>query len=135
MNKWFLGAAGFCLCLFVLAGCSGSVKSEGLVYKSVGAEEANAIIKANAHQIIDVRTPAEFSEGHIEKARNIDFLSADFKAQVARLDKEKPYLVYCKSGKRSASALETFKALGFSQVTVLDGGLNTWTAKGLPLVK
>ena len=53
-------------------------------------------------QLVDVRTPEEFSEGHLENAINIDVTADDFDAKVASLDKEKPVMVYCKSGGRSA---------------------------------
>lgn len=69
--------------------------------------------------IIDVRTPAEFSEGHLEGAVNIDLQSADFDAQIAGLDQDEDYLVYCRSGNRSAQAASVMEAQG---LTVQDAG-------------
>ena len=76
--------------------------------------------------VLDVRTPEEFAEGHIEGAVNVDFKAEDFAGQAAKLDKSKPYLVHCRSGKRSTASLEVFKELGFSQIYHLDGGYLAW---------
>ena len=86
-------------------------------------------------QLVDVRTPEEFSEGHIENAVNIDFMADDFDAKVASLDKEKPVMVYCKSGGRSAKASARLKELGFKSITDLEGGITNWTNENKPTVK
>ncbi len=86
-------------------------------------------------QLVDVRTPKEFSQGHLENAVNIDFLADDFDAITANLDKEKPVMVYCKSGGRSAKASARLKELGFKTITDLDGGIINWTNEEKPIVK
>lgn len=86
-------------------------------------------------QLIDVRTPEEFQEGHLENAQNMNVMGADFDAQVANLDKTKPVLVYCKSGGRSSKASEQLKALGFTNITDLEGGFTNWSGAGKPVVK
>lgn len=86
-------------------------------------------------QLVDVRTPEEFSEGHIENAVNIDFMADDFDAKVASLDKEKPVMVYCKSGGRSAKASARLKELGFKNISDLEGGITNWTNEDKPVVK
>ena len=86
-------------------------------------------------QLVDVRTPEEFSEGHIENAVNIDFMADDFDAKVASLDKEKPVMVYCKSGGRSAKASARLKELGFKSITDLEGGITNWKSENKPVVK
>lgn len=73
-------------------------------------------------QVIDVRTTAEFKDGHIDGAKNIDFNGSDFEAKLSALDKTKTVLVHCARGGRSTKSLETFKKLGFGQVIHLDGG-------------
>lgn len=70
--------------------------------------------------LIDVRTPAEFAEGHLEGAENINLQSSDFIAQVSQLPKDSEYVVYCRSGNRSAEAIEQMSALGFTNL--LDAG-------------
>ena len=76
--------------------------------------------------LLDVRTPEEFSEGNIEKAVNINVLEADFKEKAAKLDKTKTYLVYCRSGARSARAAQILCDLGFKKVHNLATGFNGW---------
>ena len=86
-------------------------------------------------QLVDVRTPEEFNEGHIENAVNINFMSDDFDANVANLDKEKTVMVYCKAGGRSAKAAARLKELGFKAITDLEGGISNWTSENKPTVK
>ena len=76
--------------------------------------------------VLDIRTPGEFKEGHLKDAKNIDFLEDSFEAKVAKLDKDKNYLVHCKSGGRSTKSLEVFKKLGFKNIYHLDGGFMAW---------
>ncbi len=86
-------------------------------------------------QLIDVRTPGEFAEGHIEGALNHDFYAADFAQKIARLDKSRPVMVYCAAGGRSASATGQLKKLGFAKVYDLDGGMGAWKKAGKKTVK
>lgn len=101
----------------------------------VEAEGAAKIIAEGKAMIIDVRTSDEFVEGHIEGARNIDILSDDFEAQLAKLDKTKPTLVHCQAGGRSTRALPIFQKLGFTNLIHLDGGFGGWQAAGKPVHK
>lgn len=84
--------------------------------------------------VLDVRTPAEFAEGHLAGAQLIDFQSPSFAADVAEIDRDLPIFVYCRSGNRSAQAVATMVELGFTDLTELDGGVVAWQAAGLPLV-
>lgn len=81
--------------------------------------------------IVDVRTPDEFSNGHIQNAINININSANFDQQINKLDKNKPVLVYCLSGSRSAYAANSMRAQGFKEVYELSGGMIRWRAAGL----
>ncbi len=85
--------------------------------------------------IIDVRTPEEYAEGHLENAVNIDFKAASFSEEVGKLDKSNPYLVYCKSGVRSAKSVTLMKELGFKDVADLNGGITKWIADGKNVVR
>lgn len=69
--------------------------------------------------VIDVRTPAEYADSHVENAVNIDVNGPGFDAAVADLDPDGTYLVYCRSGNRSAQAADRMRAAGLS---VQDGG-------------
>lgn len=82
--------------------------------------------------VIDVRTPGEFSQGHLVNALNYDWNGSSFDQQVSQLDKSKPVFVYCQSGNRSASAVARMKELGFKEVYELDGGIRTWRSAKLP---
>jgi phage shock protein E len=72
----------------------------------------------NLH-LIDARTPDEFAQGHVSGATNIDVTAGDFVQRVQQLDKNRAYGVYCQSGRRSSTAAEYMKALGFADVTDL----------------
>jgi phage shock protein E len=85
--------------------------------------------------IIDVRTPAEYAEGHLEGAVNIDVQDANFGTIVGQLPTDGQYFIYCRSGNRSAAAIETMKASGFTDL--VDGGsvANASSMTGVPVVK
>ena len=77
--------------------------------------------------ILDVRTADEFKEGHLPAAKNIDVLQSDaFKKAIAALPKDKTYLLYCRSGKRSATAVNLMKESGFADVKHLQKGITGW---------
>ena len=92
----------------------------------VSKEEFKAFMESNKVQIVDVRTPDEFSAGNINGAVNFDFYSESFKTSIQTLDKNQPVLIYCKSGGRSSQALEIMKSLGFTTVLELEGGYSNW---------
>lgn len=77
-------------------------------------------------QLIDVRTPKEYEEGHIENATLIDYFSSNFKENLLTLDKEKPLYLYCKSGGRSGKASKILANMGFKEVYDLKGGYMAW---------
>ncbi len=73
--------------------------------------------------IIDCRTPREFAFGHFEKAVNIDFYSPSFFQELDKLDKNKRYLIYCRTGSRSKAALGIMERLGFKEVYNMKYGI------------
>lgn len=79
----------------------------------------------NAH-LVDVRTPSEYTGGHIGKAQNIDYNGSDFKAKIDALDKSKPILVYCQAGGRSKKACTMMKGMGFKEIYELKSGYGGW---------
>ncbi len=102
----------------------------------VQPDDAAATIAAPPDDLVihDVRTPAEFAEGHIEGAVMIDFYRDDFASELAKLDPEVPDVLYCRSGNRSGQTGSLMTALGFSAVDDVDGGIIVWQNAGLPLV-
>lgn len=83
--------------------------------------------------LIDVRTPAEFGEVRIDGAVLIDVAAPDFDEQVRDLDPEAAYVIYCRSGNRSAVAAARMVELGVREVYDM-GGIIDWQAAGLPVV-
>lgn len=99
--------------------------------KNLSAEQAIALLSAeNRPVVIDIRTPEEFAEGHIEGARLIDYKSADFQEKVAQLDRDQSYLLHCRSGRRSNKSLGTWEELGFQKLYHLDSGFLGWKKAG-----
>ena len=84
--------------------------------------------------ILDVRTAEEFDNGHLEGAVMLDFYDPDFAAQIADLDPDVPYLLYCQSGNRSGQTAEIMEQLGFVDVADVDGGILAWADAGQPIV-
>lgn len=78
-------------------------------------------------QVLDVRTAEEFAGGHLSGAKQIDFYKDDFKANLAKLDKNKPVFVYCAGGVRSGSAAKILSDMGFKQIYDLKGGIRAWS--------
>lgn len=96
-------------------------------YKDIDvAEFKTRMLESNA-VILDVRTPSETAQGIIEGASIIDFRANDFSEQIDKLDKNKNYLVYCRSGGRSAKAAEIMNKKGFKSVCNLEGGYMAWS--------
>jgi rhodanese-related sulfurtransferase len=103
--------------------------------EKVSAEEFTMQISKADVQIVDVRTAAEFAAGHIEGAVNIDYNNDTFFRNMAKLDKNTPVYLYCKSGGRSAKAAAAFEEADFKKVVDLAGGVEAWTADGNYLKK
>lgn len=115
--------------------CSTSL-GEGFMNKT--AEECYTLIQENKDNpdfiILDVRTPAEYASGHLENAVNLDYYEDDFEATLDTWDKSKTYLIYCRTASHSAAVMKIMQRLEFSEVYNMLGGINAWTAAGLPTV-
>lgn len=96
--------------------------------------EAASWIKGKKYlQLIDVRTPAEYADGHLAKATLIPL--QELEERLAEIDKGKPILLYCRSGHRSGMALKLLQEKGYAQAKDIEGGINAWKAAGLPVTK
>lgn len=95
----------------------------------VTAAEAKQIIESDG-QIIDVRTDVEYEAGHIPGARHITL--DRIQQESAALEKEKPVVIYCRSGNRSGPAAEAFAASGWNAQSI-EGGLIAWSEAGFEL--
>jgi len=86
-------------------------------------------------QLIDVRTPREFKGGHLKGAKMINYYDKDFFDQMSTLDKDKELYIYCRSGNRSGKAAKKLKAMGFTKIYDLQGGILNWNRNKLETVK
>ena len=84
--------------------------------------------------LLDVRTPAEYAEGHLENADNVDVMAPDFAARVDGLDRSRTYYLYCRSGNRSGQAARRMKEMGFENAHNI-GGFETLAAAGAPVAR
>lgn len=105
-------------------------------YADLGVDSFEAALAADpAAQLVDVRTPEEYTGAHLSPAVNIDWNGEDFIGKaVAALDKGRQVLLYCRSGRRSAAAAGALEKEGF-KVSNLKGGYLAWTAAGKPVTK
>jgi len=134
--------SGILVALLVLAGGCADREATGVstqIIEDVTTEEAYALIQDNQDNqsfvILDVRTPGEYAGGHIAEAINLDYNSGTFREEVNELDKDKTYLIYCRTARRSGLALDIMEELGFGEVYNMLGGIVEWEADGFPMVK
>lgn len=92
--------------------------------------ELQLLMQQEGVQLIDLRTPKEFQSGFIENAQNIDFLSPTFEQELLKLDKNKPLILYCRSGRRSAKSYKKWFQAGFTEIYDLEGGIVKWRNGG-----
>ena len=114
----------------ILTGCAQESNSADLNVAEFSAKSQGAGVIS-----LDVRTAQEFAEGHLKNAININVESGNFENEIANLDKTATYAVYCRSGRRSAVAVDLMQKAGFTNLFNLDGGVIDWSASGYPLVK
>jgi Rhodanese-related sulfurtransferase len=85
--------------------------------------------------ILDVRTPEEYDKGHIENAYLLDAKSDSFEDELEKMDKNKKYYVYCRTGRRSRKAVELMKERGYDEAHNVIGGIDKWKRSRLPVEK
>ena len=125
----------------LLAACGSSDTAEAPESSStapgirvVSAEQAASLLDQDpAPTIIDVRTPEEFAQGHLDGAVLVDYNAPDFRDRIAEFPRDGTYVIYCRSGNRSAGARQVMTELGFTDVADIDGGVVAWTDQGRPL--
>lgn len=114
--------------ILVLTSCSSDAQ-EGdnkVINKVVSVDEFKKLMEKDDIQLIDVRTPEEYSIGIIGDAQNINIYDDNFEAELKKLDASKTTLVYCAKGGRSTKAAAKMQELGFKEVYDLDGGYSAW---------
>ncbi len=104
--------------LLIAVGCLNGVFAQTHLDTKAFVQKFKETPKA---QLLDVRTPNEWNAGKIESSKCVNFMDADFKQQVEKLDKSKPVFVYCAAGGRSAKASKILKEAGFKEIYNLQG--------------
>ena len=106
--------------------------------EDISARTASALIQENLSNpdfiILDIRTPREFEAGHIDGARNMDVYAQSFAQAFKSLDREKTYLIYCRSGNRSRQLMGAVEKMRFKKVFHIRSGLVDWVGQGYKLV-
>lgn len=114
-----------------LGACAGTQTAGATL---VDATEAQELVVSDPDVVVlDIRTPEEVAAGAIPGAQVFDFYSATFQGDIGELDRDTTYLVYCRSGNRSAQATQLMENLGFEDVYELEGGILAWANAGLAL--
>jgi rhodanese-related sulfurtransferase len=126
--------------LFVVALVSGGMLLWPFVRRTTGGPwvnttQATHLINREDALVVDVREANEFAAGHVLGAKNLPLARLDASGADLAKKKERPVIVYCDGGERSAKALATLKKLGFTRVANLSGGLGAWQQAGLPVEK
>jgi rhodanese-related sulfurtransferase len=125
MRKWTV-LWGLLLAVLVACAPKGS-------YTNVTADDLYAQLGRPDVLIVDVRTPAEYAEGHIAGSVNRPLQTIE--RWYKELPKDKPVYLYCRSGNRSQQAAEFLKKKGFSNIYNEQGGIIAWTQRNYPLVR
>ncbi len=109
--------------------CKEGIAQEEETIEMVTPDEAEKLSKMKDVKLLDVRTKEEFNEGHIANAQNLVY-DENFSEKIGKLDKEKPVIVYCKSGGRSEKCAQILKDSGFVKVYDIKGGITEWKFEG-----
>lgn len=118
------------------AGCQAQNTTKEVVNIDVNVADFELIMDTIPNGLLlDVRTDNEFAQGHLRGAQQIDFYRDDFADALEKLDKDQPVFIYCRSGNRSGKAAKLMKAMGFSAVYNLEGGIGAWSKRNKPVAK
>ena len=126
-----LGLLTYLLLTILTASCQSSSGSDnaGEGFQDLNAAEFKEKMDTRGVVVLDVRTPEETAAGMIAGAEELDFRAPDFQEKLGKLDRNKTYLVYCRSGGRSSSACSMMDEMGFKNVYNLVGGYQGWSAE------
>ncbi len=120
--------------LIVLTGC-GKAQTNKSESSLPATEFSKKLDQTKDAQLLDVRTPGEFRNGHLKNALNIDWNADDFSEKAKTLDKDESVFVYCMSGPRSTAAAAKLREMGFKNVYEMQGGMMKWRNANLPEIK
>jgi len=146
MMKEFTIRIIYCLSLLIgISACdNNSDKATGeqivqSIREDISVEKAYEMIKNSNHDenlvLIDVRTPQQYEQVHLQNTILINYRDPNFKTEISKLDKNRTYIVHCRSGKRSGKACEIMQETGFKEVYNVAGGILEWQEVDLPVVR
>ena len=119
----------FCLVSFLPSGLS----------QNISALQADSLIMARGNDttfvILDVRTGMEYQQGHLENSLQINYLDRKDRKRIYKLDKDKAYLIYCRTDGRTTKLSGKMKIMGFKEVYNMVGGIKAWQNADLPVIK
>jgi len=125
--------------LVLFASGTPAVSTAEAVYPRVTVEQARTVIQQKSGRpdfvILDVRTPEEFRQGHVAGAVNVNLMAPDFEARLGAFPRDKTYLVYCRTGNRSTTAVQIMERLKFRSVLHMFEGIVGWEQKGFPVTQ
>lgn len=132
----------FLISLLFLTGCisnnDNNSNPETQIIEDINVDEAYVLIQNNTENqnfiILDIRTTEEYENEHIQNSIMIDFYSETFENELDELDKNKTYLIYCRTGRRTGLTLDIMKELGFIEVYNMAGGITQWKTNEYPVV-
>jgi len=124
----------FSLILILLLSISCKDQAKYTNITMIDSKEMKTLLKNDEVQLVDVRTVKEFNENYIEGAENIVF-DDDFDQKLEGLQKDKPVIVYCRSGRRSAKCADILAKRGFKKIYDLKGGITQWMKEGNKIKK
>ncbi|MEO2267030.1 rhodanese-like domain-containing protein [Pseudoalteromonas sp. YIC-656] len=128
MNKLSLSVISMLAIMALMAPSMAQSKAQDIAQQQLLVDR----FEAQPMQLLDVRSSEEYQQGHIKGAINISF--DVISEHAAKLDKEQPIVVYCRSGRRAGIAIETLQQLGFTKLYHLEGDMMGWTEKDLPVI-
>lgn len=137
MKNWMMYSL-LAVFTFTMAACGTNAKeqtttSENAVVEVLSVNDFETTMKAleaeGQLQLVDVRTPEEVAAGALAGAIHIDYKADGFDEKIAKLDKTKPVMVYCRRGARSAAAAKICKDMGFPKVYDMGEGYDAWAAQ------
>lgn len=119
-------------CIFILmiglSSCGGGKSGKNMPIEDYQSQSGNILV--------DIRTPEEYSEGHLKGAVNINFFDENFATNFEnQFDKNDTIYIYCKSGGRSTKAVQLLEGMGFNNLIHLDGGMLRWVKSEKPVEK
>lgn len=122
----------FSLLLLAVAlwSCQGQAQKPGFINQTIEPAAFEQKLSEPNIQLVDVRSEQEFADGGLPNAQNINYNGPDFESRIAKLDKNKPVLVYCLSGGRSGNAANKLQQMGFREVYNMQGGMVRWRSEG-----